>query len=410
MIDVLFRYLVNEAMFIDFFNELYVILHDVDWITMFKVGSVMVVAMLLVCALIMINDRIYDNVITSRMKVHHLTIRNDGNFDSLYLLHTVDLPNTLAIRFRIDGNPMIWVTYNSDKKKESGAAAAEPGNEAVGETASVPVPVNTGTADESGASLVPDLKDPLKPVESVTKAVSDVGKKAGFFASIFSTLSVLLPNTPSLVKEAQGALKGIQQDSNTLVGQINTKTSAFNTLGDQLGKLPGADKVGEVAKSAGSEAAEAAKSAIPGGQQNLNAEASVQDDIDAAVNGKLNLSDKFVYDEDIWRNNINKVDENGGALVYAQSKILKPGESMKVDIEIMNMAESPAAMSQLYKIEVVQIPQAKMHLSNASRFLNGIVVFERVSKISRVFPPFVAFMMIIVAIQIVAAYTYLLIK
>ena len=84
--------------------------------------------------------------------------------------------------------------------------------------------------------------------------------------------------------------------------------------------------------------------------------------------------------------NIGKEDDNGGALNFAQSRVLEPGDSLKIDIEIMNLSESTAPISQLYKIEVIQVPQTRLHLSSVSRYLNGIVIFEKVSQFSRIFP------------------------
>ena len=94
--------IIHNQLFRDFIDEAARRLQDIDWETMGKVCSVMVISMLLVSLLVLINDRMYESSMKRRMKIHHLTIRNDGNSASVYLLHTVDLPKTLAIRFRID--------------------------------------------------------------------------------------------------------------------------------------------------------------------------------------------------------------------------------------------------------------------------------------------------------------------
>lgn len=414
-------FLLHNQLLRDFVNELSSRLKAVDWVTMFKVSGVMVVSMLLVSGLVLINDRMYEASIKRRLKVHHLTIRNDGNSPSVYLLHTVDLPKTLAVRFRIDGNPMIWVSFD--------AGRGEKPEQLPEQVQQAPVRQEQVTEDDSDknkvhSNLVPNLNDPLKPVQEITKTASEVGKKAGFFASILSTLSVLLPFIPSPLKEAQSALKGVQQDANTLVGQINTKTNAVNTLGDQLGKLPGADKagtlgdqvgklpgtdkVGTLVQSSGIDPQKMAKDAV---MNDANQAYRYSGNLKVAGNaddGNLVLGKNFVYDEEIWRKNIGKEDDNGGALNYAQSKVLEPGESMKIDIEIMNLSESTSPISQLYKIEVVQVPQTSMHLSSVSRFLNGIVMFQKVSELSRVLPSVISFILILVAVQIIAGFTYLI--
>ena len=313
----------------------------------------------------------------------------------------VDLPKTLAVRFRIDGNPMIWVSFDEGRKQETAQQEAA-------QTAAAPAAEKKESGQKSGSGLVPNLNDPLKPVQEVTKTASEVGKKAGFLASILSTISVLLPSMPSELKDAQGALKGVQQDSNSLVGQINTKTNAVNTLGDQLGKLPGADKVGSMVQSSGIDPAQMTAGAVAGDPQQASPDGGDGKDLAYSVNGNLALGRNFVYDEEIWRKNIGKEDENGGALNYAQSRVLEPGESMKIDIEIMNLSESTASVSQMYKIEVIQVPQTRLHLSSVSRVLNGIVIFEKVSEISRIFPSVIAFLLIIAAVQIIAAFTYII--
>ena len=392
--------IIHNQLFRDFIDEAARRLQDIDWETMGKVCSVMVVSMLLVSLLVLINDRMYEASMNRRMKVHHLTIRNDGNSASVYLLHTVDLPKTLAIRFRIDGNPMIWVSFDPGRNQE-------PEQQEAVQTAAVSLPEKKDSNQKSGSALVPNLNDPLKPVQTVTKTASEVGKKAGFFASILSTISVLLPSMPSEMKDAQSALKGVQQDSNSLVGQINTKTNAVNTLGDQLGKLPGADKVGGMVQSSGADAAQMAKSAVMNDPQQASLAGGAVKDAENPDDGNLVLGKNFVYDEEIWRKNIGKEDDNGGALNFAQSRVLEPGESLKIDIEIMNLSESTAPISQLYKIEVIQVPQTRLHLSSVSRFLNGIVIFEKVSQFSRIFPSVLGFLMILAAVQIIAAFTYI---
>ena len=400
MIDSL-NLLIHNQLIRDFIDELARRLRAVDWETMAKVGSVLIVSMLLVSLLVLINDRMQEASVKRRMKVHHLTIRNDGNSASVYLLHTVDLPKTLAIRFRIDGNPMIWVSFDKGRNQE-------PEQQETVKTAAVPASEIKESGQKSGSGLVPNLNDPLKPVQTVSKTASEVGKKAGFFASILSTLSVLLPFMPSELKDAQSTLKGVQQDSNALVGQINTKTNAVNTLGDQLGKLPGADMVGGMVQSSGIDPAQMAASTVTGDPQQASRAGENMKDSENSGNGNLTLGQNFVYDEEIWRKNIGKEDENGGALNYAQSRVLEPGESMKIDIEIMNLSESTAPISQMYKIEVIQVPQTRLHLSSVSRVLNGIVMFEKVSEISRIFPSVVAFLLIIAAVQIIAAFTYII--
>ena len=406
MIESILDVLLQQNIIADFFNELNSRLSNLDIGSFLKGSSVVLLAMLLGSVLVLVNDRLFESSIRRRVKTHHLTIRNDGNTDSLYLLHTVDLPNTLAVRFRIDGNPMIWVSVDSDKKNREDAHAAQEQAEEQKAAAEAAVVVDQ---DVTPASVIPNLANPMESVNAVTNAVSTVGRKAGFFASIISTISSLLPKSilPAPLKEAQDTLKSIQQDSSQVVGTINTKANAVSTLGDQLGKLPMTSKIGDMGKSTGKEAADAFKADLVKGYQ----PAQVGSDVSHSAAGdasNLNMSRDFVYDEEVWHRNIGQVDDKGGALNYAQSKVLKPGEAMKIDIEIMNLSESTAAISHLYKIEVVQVPQSTMRLSSVSRFLNGIVVFDKTTQWNRMYPTVIAFLLVIGAVQIIAGFTYLI--
>jgi hypothetical protein len=125
---------------------------------------------------------------------------------------------------------------------------------------------------------------------------------------------------------------------------------------------------------------------------------------DAGNSGTGSLRDKnFVYDEEVWNKNIGKVDELGGSLNFFQSKILNPGESMKIDVEIMNLSESAAAVSHLYKIEVLQIPQTRVPLTAPNHYVNGIVIYEKVAQIERILPQMIVVGLVILSLQIVAA-------
>ena len=82
MIELL-NIIIHNQLIRDFVDELARRLREVDWETMGKVCSVMVISMLLVSLLVLINDRMYEASMKRRMKVHHLTIRNDGNSASV---------------------------------------------------------------------------------------------------------------------------------------------------------------------------------------------------------------------------------------------------------------------------------------------------------------------------------------
>ena len=67
MIDFL-NLIIHNQLFRDFIDESARRLQAVDWETMGKVGSVLVVSMLLVSLLVLINDRMYEASMKRRMK------------------------------------------------------------------------------------------------------------------------------------------------------------------------------------------------------------------------------------------------------------------------------------------------------------------------------------------------------
>ena len=76
---------------------------------------------------------------------------------------------------------------------------------------------------------------------------------------------------------------------------------------------------------------------------------------------------------------------------------------MKIDVEIMHLSESAAAVSHLYKIEVLQIPQTRLPLTAPNHYVNGIVIYEKVAQIERILPQMIVVGLVILSLQIVAA-------
>ena len=383
----------------------------INWSKVLRVNVVLLLALFLAGLLFIVTDSVTDRLINRRIKQHKLTITNNGNTASLFLLRTVDLPKSLAIRFRTGGMPLIRVTYEPKKTVTEVPAVVEVS--AVDNVAQRPDP------DDHIQTLIPDLSDPMQKkkdsvtpqdaVNSVTKSINDVGKKAGFFASILSNISTLLPNKVSGLQEAQASLKSIQQKTTEVTSSIGTKVNTVDSLGSQLGQLAGADKVASAAKSVAPMANQKMSAVMQaaGGFDSNQFDSNEPLDIDQPREDYIN-DKNFVYDEEVWNRNIGKVDELGGSLNFFQSKILKPGESMKIDVEIMNLSESSAAVSHLYKIEVLQIPQTKMQFRVPSHYVNGIVIYEKLSQFERILPQLVVFGLVIVSIQIIAGVSYLL--
>ena len=81
---------------------------------------------------------------------------------------------------------------------------------------------------------------------------------------------------------------------------------------------------------------------------------------------------------------------------------------MKIDLEIMNLSDSPSAVSHLYKIEVRQILLSGMHLSAPTRFVSGIVIFSKVSHLDRILPSFLVIGLLVFSIQLISFLSYLI--
>ena len=72
----------------------------------------------------------------------------------------------------------------------------------------------------------------------------------------------------------------------------------------------------------------------------------------------------------------------------------------------MIMSESSAPVSLMYKIEVLQIPQTKLQLAAPKEYINGIVIYPKISLMSRILPNALIIAMIIMALQLLAGYSH----
>lgn len=373
---------------------------NVDWMHIVKVCFILLLSLGIAVALFLLNDSLFEYILKRRTKKHKLTITNNGNTSSIFLLRAVDAPSQLAFRFSANGNPMVKVTYSVKKDAQPNEAPVE--NPA-------PVSAQTATEDETqGQVLVPDLNDPMgkakketanarDAVDKVTKSINDVGKKAGFFASIASNITTLLPIKLPGLQNAQNTLKNFQQEATQTTASITTKTNTVESLGNQLGQLPMADKLSGAAKSMGQEAAQAA------GQMVNNAYSVNTAGTTSGFAGAETLTSKnFIYDENVWLHNADSDEEKSGLINYYQSKVLEPSESMKVDIEIANFSGNTSAVSHIYKIEILQFPQSNLHLTAPSRYVNGIVIFNKVTRFDRVLPFVLVTGLVILSLQLIS--------
>ncbi|MBQ6343605.1 MAG: hypothetical protein IJI41_10815 [Anaerolineaceae bacterium] len=373
---------------------------DVNWIRIIKVCFILVLSMVIAIALFLLNDSLFGYIMKRRTKRHKLTITNNGNTSSVFLLRAVDIPSNLAFRFSANGNPMLKVTYSAKKD-------IQPEDSSVDYEKTAPALPDAEDSEQSHV-LIPDLNDPMgktkkdanvakEAVGTVTKTINNIGRKAGFFASIASNITTLLPVKLPGLQAAQNSLKDFQQEATQTTAAITTKTNTVESLGNQLGQLPMADKLSGAAKSMGQEAAQAA------GQMANNAYSVNTAGTTSGFAGAETLTSKnFIYDENVWLHNADNDEKESGLINYYQSKVLEPSESMKVDIEIANFSENTSAVSHLYKIEILQFPQSNLHLTAPSHYVNGIVIFKKVTRFDRIFPFVLVTGLVILSVQLIS--------
>ena len=389
------------------FNEF---MTTVNWEQLLRLTFLMVMAMSVTVLLDVLSEKIIDRFQQRRIRRHHMTITNNGNFSSLFLLRSIDNPKTMGMRFYSGDDPMIWVTYAPQLNKQQEQETAS-------ETKPQIVDEGKAKMSDNPPDLVPDLSDPLgekkkqdavtlnTAAKTVTTEINKVGRHAGFFASIFSSIATLLPVKNPMVQDAQKALKGIQEDATQMAAQLNTRVNAVNTLGDQIGKIPQMGQTTQLTQGMMNDAMNEIKNA-PLNLSNIpNADVPAEKNEFGTAVAKKNygnyLSADFSYDEETWLRNIGKVDENDGALIFAQTGIIKPGESLKIDVELMNLSENKQKVSHMYKIEVRQIMMSDLNISAPERYINGIVIFERISIMERVGPGLIVAGLAILAIHLI---------
>lgn len=369
----------------------------VDWLMLIKIASLISLVLIQMGVLLLANDAIFEHYTKRRIKTHHLTVRNNGNLPSYYLFRTVDLPKQLAIRFRVGGNPMIWVSERDDSETDDDT---EKKVETVKDLEAA-----AERKESSEEALIPNLKNPgqavgsaREAVDSATKTINKAGRKVGLLAGIISSVSNLLPKKVGILNDSQAVLKGVQQEATGVVGTVNSKMGSAETLKNQVGSLVPQNLQKEAAES------EVLNKMTVGG----NGSAAADTETKAAKGTGVLNSNRFFYDEEIWHQNIGKKNKEGGALNLVQSKILEPGESMKLDLEILSMSENPGAASYFYKIEAIQMPQSSLPYNPHRQLINGVVTYQKFSQMDQILPLLLIFSLIIVGVLLLAGYSHLI--
>ena len=394
----LFPNLLQTDFFPDMLIKTFIGLNDIlamiDWVQIMKIAIFVALAAGMTITLLVVTEKVFDKFNAQRIKKHHLTIRNNGNVPSIFLFRAVDLPKQLAIRFRIGDIPMIWASRRK---------AADPQPEAVKAEEAKQAPEQNKSKDPG---LVPDLKDPFsevkdtagKTINTARKTAANVGRTAGLFAGIIGSVTNLLGIKAPGLQQAQGALKDVQQQSNQTIQAVNSKLGTVDTLTNQVNSVVPKSPFPDAAKAAVQDMGKAGTAPETGGADlmtgstmNISRSGGVQD---------------FVFDEEVWHQNLGQLDEEGGELNYAMSKTIEPGESISIDLDIMNLSSSSAPVSLMYKIEVLQIPQTKMRLAAPKEYINGIVIYPKIPLMSRIIPNALIVALIVISLQILAGYSH----
>ena len=355
----------------------------IDFQDIFEISSLIIISLVMVWILIFMYQRINDHFMDRRIRKHHLTIRNNGNTRSIFLLRAMDMPKQVALRFRVGGSPLIRVTQAVETLRE--AESIEVVNQESAETAA---PAKAKSKNKEEPSLIPNLSNPMNAVGG---AVRNTGRTAGTAASALGYMSTLAPGNSKALAEGQAVLKGFQQSTSDAMNSVSIRVRAFEALKNLFGKLfpKKKDLIQDV--TVGDDSAS--------GLQGIDMDESGGIYLPESIRNK-----NFVYEESAWASNLGKTDSDGGSLNYAQSKVLEPGESMKIDLELMNLSDNMRAVTYFYKIEVLQIPMTKLPLSAPKQIINGIVVFPKLSRLEYMLPPVIMTGMLVLSIQLIAAY------
>ena len=117
----------------------------------------------------------------------------------------------------------------------------------------------------------------------------------------------------------------------------------------------------------------------------------------------FSMAKNFTYDEAVWRKNMTRRDKFGGSMIYAQSELINPGETLDVEVEILNMDESGAPVTLGYGIEITQIPRSKTTFTAPRQTVDGVVTFPKLPLWKMILPTALTVLMVAGSIQIIAA-------
>lgn len=388
----LFTDLFFIQLFREFLTQITLLIRTVNWSIVLRVFFVFVVGISLSVGLLIWCDKYMERVSSGRIKRHALRIVNAGNLPSVYLLRSYALPDNIAIRFRSSGQPMIWITRLDEddieaREREEKKKADE--NAIVEET---PKPAEQ---QASGSKLIPDLNNPMKSFKTAENKVKAGARKASRVSTFLSNVMNLFHVNNSLINKAASALKDTAQaTTQKLTGMDETLSKGTNLANQAGGFVSGsAAKITNRGAADAAIGADNATSPAKGSEEPLN-NLSLSD---------LSMVRNFTYDEDTWRKNMTRRDKFGGSLIYAQSELIKPGEALDVEVEILNKDESGAPLTLGYTIEITQVPRSKASFTAPRQTVDGVVTFPKRPLWKMILPMALTVIIVAISVQLIAA-------
>ncbi len=377
--------LIAIRMLREFLTQVTYLIRTVNWGVVIRAFFILIVGVILAVWLLSWCDNYMSRLARNRIKRHKLSIVNVGNLPSVYLLRSVSLPDNIAIRFRSNGQPMIWIT----RLDQDDIAAREKAEKKEAAEDALPEPAAEAAANQSSSSkLIPDLNNPMKNLKAAEQNVKTKARKASRISTFLSNVTSLFNVKNSVINKAASTLKdAAQTTTQTLTGMDSNLAKASNLMNQAGGFIP--DKAAEQVKQGAADA--------------LQKGSDAPSEADEPALTEFSMAKNFTYDEAVWRKNMTRRDKFGGSMIYAQSELINPGETLDVEVEILNMDESGAPVTLGYGIEITQIPRSKTTFTAPRQTVDGVVTFPKLPLWKMILPTALTVLMVAGSIQIIAA-------
>ena len=196
--------LIAIRMLREFLAQVTYLIRTVNWGVVIRAFFILIVGVILAVWLLSWCDNYMSRLARNRIKRHKLSIVNVGNLPSVYLLRSVSLPDNIAIRFRSNGQPMIWIT----RLDQDDIAAREKAEKKEAAEDALPEPAAEAAANQSAsAKLIPDLNNPMKNLKAAEMNVKSKARKASRVSTFLSNVTSLFNVKNSVINKAASTLK-----------------------------------------------------------------------------------------------------------------------------------------------------------------------------------------------------------